>query len=598
MIRWRLTLVAVSVTLAVQTLRALFPLVIYTYGAHATEVMRGAYLVVVFLAPLLAPALARLLNARRALTLAVGGLALFRLAAQVAPPGDAALSLATIAAVLALAALPLALRAIGATDELGIGIFWGLALDAALNSAFVTWDYFWQRDTPALVTALALSGLAALALWQEQNRLLDMRPFKYALPFLLGPAFLLEMLLLANPAYVAANTGFDLPIASAVVLLGLTLALAARSPRLAHPRMALVLSLLLLNNLTGIPAAVIILVAQTCLGYILFAELTSPAAFRPGAVRTAFSAAVGSLSFLVLLLLFHAADLVAIPLSVAPPLAGIVIALLVRQSVPTRLPFNWRVLPLPLFVVPLALWLTQPPLVIASAPSGAFRLFNYNVHQGANEAGWVDLEGLAAAIEADSPDVVALQEATRGQLANGSADLAIWLSRRLRMPYVFAPAITGYGNALLTRLPILAWDDGPLPRGEAEPRRYLRAQLDVGRAEPVAIIVTHLNHLSARNRIPQVERLLAVWNGAPRTLLVGDLNAQMESTEIMMIMEAGFISAQDVTGHSDLFTFSSTYPRLRIDWIFGTPDITFSDFKISPATASDHLPLAVTVRVE
>ena len=66
----------------------------------------------------------------------------------------------------------------------------------------------------------------------------------------------------------------------------------------------------------------------------------------------------------------------------------------------------------------------------------------------------------------------------------------------------------------------------------------------------------------------------------------------------MMILEAGLMSAQDVTGSGDLYTFSSTFPRLRIDWIFGTPDVTFSDFGIPQTAASDHLPLAVTVTVE
>jgi endonuclease/exonuclease/phosphatase family metal-dependent hydrolase len=592
-------LITVSVTLAAQTLRALFPLVIYTYGAHhgVTEVMRGAYLMIVFLAPLLAPPLAHLLNARRALTLALGGLALFRLAAQVAPPGDSVLILVTMAAALALIALPLGLRAIGGTADLGVGIFWGLALDAALNSAFVTWDYLWQRDLISLISALILSGLALLSLWQQRGALLDLREFKYALPLLLGPVFLLELLLLANPAYVAARTGFDLPIASALVLLGLTCALLARSARFARPRLALIVSLLLLNNLTGIPAAAVIVIAQTCLGYLLFDALTSPAAFRPGAVRTAFSAAVASLSFLALMLIFYATDLVGLPFAVAPPLAAIVIGLLVRQPLETNPPLNWRALPLALFVVPLGLWLTQPTLETA-AVTGTFRLFNYNVHQGANDAGWINLEGLAAAIEADHPEVVALQEVTRGQLANGSTDLAIWLSRRLRLPFLFAPATTGYGNALLTALPILAWDDGPLPRGQAEPRRYLRAQLGVSQPEPVSVIVTHLNHQHPRNRIPQVERLLAVWDSAPRTVLAGDLNSQIDSTEIMMLLDAGFVSAQDVTGNSALFTFSSSFPRVRIDWILGSAGITFSDFSIPATTASDHLPLAVRVSVE
>lgn len=65
----------------------------------------------------------------------------------------------------------------------------------------------------------------------------------------------------------------------------------------------------------------------------------------------------------------------------------------------------------------------------------------------------------------------------------------------------------------------------------------------------------------------------------------------------MLPLYTAGVSAQDVTGQGDLFTFSSTRPRFRVDWIFGTHDLIFSDFVIPPTTASDHLPLAVTVQV-
>jgi endonuclease/exonuclease/phosphatase family metal-dependent hydrolase len=614
---WPLVLVTVGVTLAAQVIRALFPLVVYTFGINrgVTQIMVGAYLLVVFLSPLLTPLFTRFLGMRRTLVLAVGGLAVLRLVAQITPPGNISLIVVTAAAVLALMAVPLVTG-----YPLGWGIILGLALDAMLNAAFLTWDYLWQRDALSFAVALILSGIVFVALWHERQRTLETRDHNRTLALLIGPFFFLELMFLQNPAYATSLTGFALPISSAVVLLGSALTLWMANVRRYHIPIAFmwVASLLLLNNLTGIPAAIALLVAQGGLGFFLFATLETSVFTR--LFRTSVLVAVGNLMFLVLVLLFHALDLVGAPLSIAPPLAGALIAFIIlRQPRSVRHqtdapPLRVRgggwgeglerkgvggigviIFPLALLIARLGLSFLQPAQALQIPADGSFRLLDYNLHQGASAYGWIDLEGLADTIEAQAPDVIALQEVTRGQLVNGSTDILSWLSYRLGMPYYFAPATTGYGNALLSRIPVVSWDYGPLPRVEAEPRSYVRVQLDVG--EPVNVFVTHLNHQNERNRIPQVERLLAVWDSTPRALIVGDLNALPQSTEIMMIEDAGFISAQDVTGNGELFTFHALVADRRIDWIFGTPDIAFDDFAIPQVTASDHLPLVVTVRV-
>jgi endonuclease/exonuclease/phosphatase family metal-dependent hydrolase len=165
---------------------------------------------------------------------------------------------------------------------------------------------------------------------------------------------------------------------------------------------------------------------------------------------------------------------------------------------------------------------------------------------------------------------------------------------------MYAPAADGqFGNAILTSVPVVEWDSETLPRGSVPmARSYLLATLNMG--EPVTIIATHLHQIEGETsvRVPQVERLVEAWGENPRTIIAGDMNARPGEQDIRIFETAGLLSAQDVTGSAALYTFSSTDPHERIDWIFGSPDVTFSDFEIPQTTASDHLPLAVTVTLE
>ena len=63
----------------------------------------------------------------------------------------------------------------------------------------------------------------------------------------------------------------------------------------------------------------------------------------------------------------------------------------------------------------------------------------YNLHNGFSTAGTLEMEAIARVIEAQDPDVVGLQEVSRGWAINGSMDMLEWLSQRLQMPYIYGP---------------------------------------------------------------------------------------------------------------------------------------------------------------
>jgi endonuclease/exonuclease/phosphatase family metal-dependent hydrolase len=618
---WNLVVLVLSATLGLQVVRALFPLV--TFHPDMRPLNMGLHVVAVFLPPSLTPLFSHWLKPKRLLFLALGGLAVSRLALQFTTSTDLSLALVTAAAMLALLALPLGVAQMRSAGQAGgsllaAGLILALALDTALSSAFLTWDYIWQRNIPALILALTLSGLLALAIWHQRancEEAIRESTWRNSLPIALwGPFFVLQMLLFQNVAFVASAMGLSLALASGLVLVGYALAVLASARIIRQPSplslriaagIASVVILLLLPDQTGVIAAALFLAAQVfASGFLMMAFADQPdTVHQAGVVRTSVGIGLGSLVFLLCVASFYASYQVPLPAysqRAVQALAGAILALAAFRKLPAaKSSLSWQLaaLPLVLLVVPFGLWIAQPGSATSRMTAPHVRLVTYNIHQGASAAGWIDLEGIAAAIEAQQPDVVVLQEVVRGQIVTGMADSLAWLSWQLKMPYRFAPATdSSYGEAILTRLPILAWQSGILPQGgAAQKRSYVRVTLDAGAATPVTVIGTHLDHISQQVRIPQVERLIAVWRKAPRTIIAGDMNTLPGTTEIGIFEAAGLISAQDITGHSDLLTFDSVNPSRRIDWIFGTPDLAFSDFVVPQTTASDHLPLAVTV---
>jgi endonuclease/exonuclease/phosphatase family metal-dependent hydrolase len=153
-----------------------------------------------------------------------------------------------------------------------------------------------------------------------------------------------------------------------------------------------------------------------------------------------------------------------------------------------------------------------------------------------------------------------------------------------------------YGNALLSRYPILGWDNLHYAHNTTETRGLLRALVQVPGGR-VAFFGTHLDHIERPGdaRAEQVAEALTAWNGTPRTILLGDLNAEPSAPELQGIYDAGFLDALQATGQESLFTFWDATPSRRIDYIFVTPDLTPVQAWGVRSRASDHLPVMAEV---
>jgi len=235
------------------------------------------------------------------------------------------------------------------------------------------------------------------------------------------------------------------------------------------------------------------------------------------------------------------------------------------------------------------------PGPLAAAPGGAeVTIVSFNVRGALRENAMIDADAIVASIAASDPDVVLLQEVARGWPVFGQYDLLARLSQRLRMPYRYEPAADAqFGNAIFSRLPMTPVAAGPLPEVEgSQGRSFLAVRLETA-AGPLLVTNAHLESDSAA----QIDALLAAIGGESPAVLGGDLN--METTDMESVrrfVSAGLIDAEGATGDPCRTTSAApTSDCDRPDWVWVSDDLRIAGFEVGAPSASDHLPVEVTV---
>ncbi len=254
-----------------------------------------------------------------------------------------------------------------------------------------------------------------------------------------------------------------------------------------------------------------------------------------------------------------------------------------------------------LFVL-MASTLSVPP-ARTSASLDDVRVMAYTVRMGFDVEGRFSAERLAAAIRAEDPDVVVLNEVDRGWAITGGHDLLEILANSLRMEHVFAPAADAiWGNAILSRHPILDPEvvELPLPDPAVMRRSALTATIDLGGGERLGVVATHLSAEEDESsaRLAQAELLAELAREFELftipVVIAGDLNAEPGDPELEPL--ADFVDAVASAAGGPVATFPSQAPTRHIDHVLVSPGFIGTDASIVRTTASDHLPVAVTVR--
>jgi endonuclease/exonuclease/phosphatase family metal-dependent hydrolase len=444
-----------------------------------------------------------------------------------------------------------------------------------------------------------------------------------ALTFLgIGPWMLLQLLIVQNVARTAAYTGWDLPSTAALLIAGNVLGLAGIQVifktgiriGLAGPVLGAisVIGYALMipepSIFNGIWQLLMIVVSPALLA-ALVTSLTGKDK-QTGLLRITIMNGIGSLLFVLLTFLYYvsydipigfksgAIPIVAVVIIVLPTILGTNRSLALEGNFEDLRVFpNTSVL---FLVVILFMRFNLSPLeTVPADPPGEITIMAYNIHGAFDTAGQMNLEAIAQVIEAADADLVGFQEVSRGYLTGGSVDMLLWLSNRLGMPYVTGPtADPQWGNAVLSRYPITSSSTSPLPPDDLLLLRgFITTSVDLGTGT-LQVLTTHYHHRGPYSEIRQVQSppILSAWDGAPASIILGDLNAVPSDPEMEMFAAQGLVQAASIEP-GDHFTYPSFAAEKKIDYIWATPELLLSDYEIPQTTASDHLPLVVTVQL-
>lgn len=246
-----------------------------------------------------------------------------------------------------------------------------------------------------------------------------------------------------------------------------------------------------------------------------------------------------------------------------------------------------------------------PDAISNTGSSDTFKILTYNIHAGRGTDDEYNFKRIADVIIASGADIVALQEVDSGVERSGSVDIMQILADQTGMEPLFYRNIDlqggEYGNGILTRFPVIDAGNTHLPRvGDSEQRGLMHAMLNVGGVE-IAVLNTHLDHRPiSEERLKGVEAIMQVrrrFSGMP-VILAGDLNAE-PGHEVHHRMKDRFTDLWEVSGEGNGFTYHTSAPDRRIDYIFFSNDDTGDPgYRIRPVSAevlesdgSDHLPL-------
>lgn len=639
---------AITVTFGMQIVRALPPYLQYLLGDRIgwNSIQMGVTALAIFAAAFLVGRLNRWWGLQTLLLITAGGTGLIRLAIQLwngDPLVDMGLVFAgTILFLLFLAAW-LALTGwqpdgAQAAYQFGLAILLGLALDSALHGAFLTYDIIWQNGTiPFFLTVfLAMVQVSALVklMASTPTHLTPLEDRLGALwPWLaVGPFLFLQLLMFQSQARLTVLTGWSLPATFGWImlahLLGLTLAMWRPAGRITIIITSLLLLLTLWPRSASSPwlTAISLLIGQVSAALIITAIFygighnTAQAYYAVGTPQQPpaglrLTPLIHGLSMVLmvgLIFAYYAAFDLQVPYrnEWLLPLAGIVIlggGLGIWRLLPVRM--SWQ----PVWTVGLGAWLLLLlPLTIwlacnrpvASSPQGgeSVRVMNYNLHNGFNTLGQLDVEALAQVIKMQTPDIVTLQEVSRGWVVNGSLDIYAWLLQRLDFPYAyFTPSSDElWGIAVFSRYPITHAENFPLPpRNLPLKRSFTYLEIDIGQPEPLHLINTHFHHLETDSniRLAQTETVLAFLekHQFDRFIMTGDLNAGPDADEILRLYQHGFKDAVIEAEVQPGFTYPSDAPNRRLDYLLYSPDMTATDVVIPVSLASDHLGIAADI---
>lgn len=218
----------------------------------------------------------------------------------------------------------------------------------------------------------------------------------------------------------------------------------------------------------------------------------------------------------------------------------------------------------------------------STAPAG-MTMVTFNLHHDRED--WpARRRVIVAELARLQPDAIALQEVIQKRNVRNQGE---WLAAKLGYNYVFAStdpveAPKRYGNALLTRRPVLARGQHLLqPTDDYRTVAHLRIEID---GQPVNVYATHLNERAdergqqiRRVQVEDLLRFVAETSADAPVVIAGDFNALVDAGDLSALRSRFGDSYGSVHVSTDLAATSTLNRHYfqtpsRIDHIFFQQD--------------------------
>lgn len=239
-----------------------------------------------------------------------------------------------------------------------------------------------------------------------------------------------------------------------------------------------------------------------------------------------------------------------------------------------------------------------------------FTVFTYNIHKGFT-AGNLEfkLHQMRDAIESVSPDIVCLQE-VQGQHDKQAQKVKDWpdeaqfdfIAKSLWPHVAYAKnalySAGHHGNAILSKYPILEWDNIDVSHITSASRSLLHAKLEVpGLDHPLHVMCIHFGFFKRERKTQLVsltERISETVPAGEPLIIAGDFNDWRQIAREHLETDLGLREVFQSSNGDYAKTFPSWAPTLIVDRIYYR-DCVLNQGKCLDSdpwkSLSDHLPL-------
>ena len=237
------------------------------------------------------------------------------------------------------------------------------------------------------------------------------------------------------------------------------------------------------------------------------------------------------------------------------------------------------------------------------APEEAsFRIVTYNVHKCRGLDRRVRPQRIVEILGEINADIIALQEVLNGDHGRSDENQARFIAEELGLHFAFGENRrlkgSGYGNAILSRLPLIMAENYDLSHGRREERGCLRADIALSNSQVLHIYNVHLgtSYFERRHqgcKLVESDILTRLDVTGPRILL-GDFNEWLPGLSTRLFREHfGSVDLRACLGRRR--TYPGAFPFLHLDHIYFDDSLALKRAAVyrsgKTLLASDHLPL-------